>query len=48
MGDENSLATNWSAASEADKLYGYLCDETTSKFANSETGKIMIDEKLLE
>jgi hypothetical protein len=43
-GDENLLASNWSAAGEADRMFAYKCDETTGKFADGESGKILVDE----
>jgi hypothetical protein len=46
-GDENAIASNYSTASEWMKIYAYLCDETTGRFANGDVGKIAIDENLL-
>lgn len=52
LGDETALASNWSSASEADKMFGYLCDETANPiafhFADGEAGKTLVDEGLLE
>lgn len=54
LGDETALASNWSSASESDKVFGYLCDETQglnsdqSLFANGEPGKALVDEGILE
>jgi hypothetical protein len=39
LGDETTLAATWGAASSANKLRGYLCDETTKQFSNGEDGK---------
>lgn len=46
LGDELAIAENWSTATEANKIYGYLCDEVTWEFADGEPGKIMMDENL--
>lgn len=46
LGDEADLADNYSTASEWMKMYAYLCDEATWRFANGDPGKIMIDENL--
>lgn len=52
LGDEDSLASNWSLAGEPDRMYGYLCDETLGEigkgeFADGEPGKILVDENIL-
>jgi len=51
LGDETVLASNWSSASEDDRFYGYLCDETANPiawhFADGEPGKALINEGLL-
>jgi len=39
FGDETALAANWSAATDADKYYGYLADETTEQFADGSDPK---------
>jgi hypothetical protein len=39
LGDETALAADWDDATEADKRYGYLCDETTGQFTNGNLGK---------
>ncbi len=39
LGDEGTLAASWASASNADKVYGYLCDETTGVFSNGKPGK---------
>jgi hypothetical protein len=44
LGDEDEIADNWSSASEADRMWAYLCDELTWEFADAEPGKIMMDE----
>jgi hypothetical protein len=46
LGDEDIQASNWSAATEPDRMYGYLCDEVTGKFVDGEPGKILIDENI--
>lgn len=46
-GDENVLAANWNVAGEADRMFLYLCDETTGKFDDGELGKILVDENIL-
>ena len=48
LGDEGSLASNWSSAGESDRMFGYLCDEDTDIFADGEPGKILVDESILE
>lgn len=51
LGDETALASNWSSASESDRIYGYLCDETDNPkawhFADGEPGKALVNEGLL-
>lgn len=39
LGDETALAASWAAADAADRLYGYLCDETTGLFSDGADGK---------
>ena len=39
LGDETSLASSWLTATDANKRYGYLCDEITRKFSNGNLGK---------
>lgn len=48
LGDETTLASNWSAAGEDDRMFGYLCDETANLFADGEPGKALVDEGFLE
>lgn len=54
LGDEGVIASNWSSASESDKMFGYLCDETAGPdsdqflFADGATGKALVNEGLLE
>jgi len=48
LGDEGVIASNWSSATESDKMFGYLCDETDNRFADGEGGKALIDEGILE
>lgn len=38
LGDEGVL-TNWGAATLAQKVYGFLCDDTTGKFSDGKEGK---------
>jgi|GEM_PF-2001466 len=38
--EEDGIATNWSVATESDRMFAYACDEATSKFADGEDGKI--------
>jgi len=47
LGDEGALAATWAAASDTDRMYGYLCNEVTGKFADGEPGKILVDENVL-
>lgn len=39
LGDEITLAGNWGVAPDADRCYGYLCDEATEKFSDGDGGK---------
>jgi hypothetical protein len=54
LGDETALASNWSAASENDRMFGYLCSETEGpnsdqfQFADGAPGKALVNEGLLE
>lgn len=48
LGDETVQAAAWASATEADRMYGYLCDETSGQFADGEPGKILVDENILE
>lgn len=52
LGDENVIASNWSSATESDKMFGYLCDETDNPkawhFADGEPGKALGNEGYLE
>ncbi|MCK4648098.1 hypothetical protein KAT51_01100 [bacterium] len=51
LGDETSLASNWSSAGEADRMFGYLCDENANPlawhFADGAPGKALMDEGIL-
>lgn len=53
LGDEGVIASNWSSASDTDKIFGYLCDETGGPdsdiflFADGDTGKALVDEGIL-
>jgi len=44
LGDENVLADNWATASEFDRLYSYLADETNDHFADGQPGKMKMNE----
>ena len=54
LGDEGVIASNWSSASDTDKIYGYLCDETLIsddygfQFADGAPGKALVNEGILE
>jgi hypothetical protein len=52
LGDETTLASNWSSASEVDRMFGFLCDETANPkawhFADGAPGKALVNEGLLE
>lgn len=48
LGDETVQAADWASATEADRMYGYACDETTGQFADGEPGKALCDENILE
>ena len=39
LGDETVLPAAWTSATEAEKRYGYLCDETTGLFSDGAKGK---------
>jgi hypothetical protein len=39
LGDEGTLAASWATATNANKVYGYLADETTGVFSNGKPGK---------
>lgn len=43
LGDRDLLAAEWTSASEADKQYLYLCDETTGQFSNGDAGKKFLE-----
>lgn len=43
LGDSATLAANWSTATEAERIYGYLADSLTCDFADGEPGKILVD-----
>jgi hypothetical protein len=47
LGDEDALASNWSAATPSDKMFCYACDETDDEFDNGEEGKQLIDENAI-
>ena len=47
LGDEGALASNWSAAPDADRMFCYACDEADGLFDDDESGKVLIDENLL-
>jgi hypothetical protein len=44
LGDEDARADNWSTATEADRMYCYLCSEATGLFADGEPGKKLSSE----
>jgi len=46
LGDETLIASNYSTASDTDKMYAYLCDEISEKFQNGDPGKILANEIL--
>jgi len=47
LGDRDALADLWADAGEADRMFGYLCDRVTKKFADGEPGKIVRDRNLI-
>ena len=47
LGDEDELAAAWADAGESDRMFAYLCSETTGKFSDGEDGKILVDENIL-
>lgn len=54
LGDEGERASNWSSATEVDRMFGYLCDETLLswhhgfQFADGSPGKALVNEGILE
>lgn len=45
LGDEAILPANWSGTATAEqRIYGYLCNETTGRFADGTPGKMLCDE----
>lgn len=46
LGDETLIASNYSAASDTDKMFAYVCDEISEKFQNLDPGKILANEIL--
>lgn len=44
LGDEDALPVNWNITPDAQRIWGYLCNEITGKFADGEDGKILITE----
>jgi hypothetical protein len=47
LGDENSIANNWSGVTFEQRMYCYLCNEATDTFADGMPGKILIDENII-
>jgi hypothetical protein len=41
LGDETLLAATWATAPADDRVYGYLCDETTGLFSDGAPGKTL-------
>jgi hypothetical protein len=46
LGDEAALAANWSGATDEMRIYAYLADEITGRFADGEPGKKLCSENL--
>lgn len=46
LGDETALPANWTGATFEEKIWAYLCDEITGRFANGEPGKKLVTESL--
>jgi len=44
LGDEDDLADEWDDASQEQKIYGYLADETTGRFDDGDPCKVLMDE----
>lgn len=44
LGDETVLPANWTGATFEEKIWAYLCDEITGRFANGEPGKKLVNE----
>lgn len=42
LGDEDVLPAKWTDATAAQQWYGYLCNETTEKFSDSQNGKRLL------
>jgi hypothetical protein len=47
LGDENDLPANWTNATDEERIFAYLCDEVTGRFADGEPGKKMADENMI-
>lgn len=46
LGDEAALAANWSAATDEMRIFAYLANEITGRFADGEPGKKLCSENL--
>lgn len=47
LGDESDLPANWAAATDEQRIFAYLCDEVTGRFADGEPGKKLVDENMV-
>lgn len=47
LGDENDLPDNWVSTTDEQRIFAYLCDEVTGRFADGEPGKKLVDENMV-
>jgi hypothetical protein len=47
LGDENDLPANWTNATDEERVWAYLCNEVTGRFADGEPGKKLADENMI-
>lgn len=47
LGDENDLPANWANATDEERIWAYLSDEVTGRFADGEPGKKLADENMI-
>jgi len=46
LGDESAISLTWAAATDPQRMFAYLPNEVTGKFADGEPGKMLADENL--
>jgi hypothetical protein len=47
LGDETDLPAAWANATDEQRIFAYLCDEITGRFADGEPGKKLADENMI-